>query len=567
MDVQSVIFGTLGGLAIFLFGMNLMSDGLKNMGSASFKRILRSLTKNKLTAILVGTGITCLIQSSSATSVMVVGFVNAGLLIMEQAVAVVLGADIGTTITAWIVSTMGLGKFKMATYALPVIAVGFLINFISKKRKNKMIGQALLGFGLLFLGLGTMSDGVRSLKDSDLIMNVFMRFGSNPFLGILAGVVITIIIQSSSASIAIVQVMAFQGIFGLDAALALMLGANIGTTITAQLAAIGGTKAARGVAMANSVFKILGTILFIPLLLLGWYEEGVRFFISDTISNTGTNGAIMAQIAIAHTAFITINVVIFSTILWPILIKLAKRLSSVSKSSDENKERPIYLDPLLLNTPSIALEQCVKEIAYMTELCHQNITASFEAFIDKDINNNEKIEKREDSIDDLQSDITSYLVQLSRLELSVKESKAIPRLIHCINDAERAGDHAENLMELTELAINNKLLISIEAKRDLHNYFDLIDRQFKAVIKALETRDGQSVADALMLEERINADYDVITQNHVERLEKGECDIPTGVVFIDMITNFEKIGDHLTNIAERVTVQKSYKTAKKVSDS
>ncbi len=545
MDIQAVIFGTIGGLAIFLFGMNYMSDGLKSIGSETFKRILQSITKNRATCITVGLGITFLIQSSSATSVMVVGFVNAGLLAFEQAIAVVLGADIGTTVTAWLVSTMGISKFKIAVYALPVIAIGFLVHFISKSRKKKMIGQTLLGFGLLFLGLGIMSDGVSSIKESETIKDVFQEFGQNPFLGILAGMIITMIIQSSSASIAIVQVMALQGLFGLDAALALMFGADIGTTITAQLAAIGGTKGARGVAMSNSLFKILGVILFIPLLVTGWYAA----FIQNMFDG------IMVQIAAAHTVYIVFNVLLFSTALWPLLFRGAKWLARIDRVSGKEKKR--YLDPLLLNTPPIALEQCVKSVAHMTSQCQINIEAAFSAFIDKDMKRAPDVESREDEIDRLQSEVTSYLVQLSRVDLSVDEARAIPRLIHCINDAERIGDHAENLLELTELMVDGKLCLSLEARRDLLNYYSLVADQFKAVLAAFETKSHEAVEQTFTLEKRINNDYDVMTQNHVERLENGVCTVQTGVIFLDMIANLEKIGDHLTNIAERVDLNNS----------
>ncbi len=558
MNTQDVIFGTVGGLAIFLFGMKYMSEGLKNLGSASFKRILQSLTKNKGTAILVGMGMTCLIQSSSATSVMVVGFVNAGLLILEQAIAVVLGADIGTTITAWIVSAMGLGKFKITAYALPVIAIGFLINFVGKKHKTKMAGQVILGFGLLFLGLGTMSDSVKSIKESQMVMDVFVRFGKNPILGVIAGTFVTMVIQSSSATIAIVQVMAFQNIIGLDAALALMFGADIGTTITAQLAAIGGTKAARGVAMANTLFKIFGAAVFIPLLLSGWYEDAVRFVIPDQMSSAaGTNGAVMAQIAAAHTAYISINVIIFSTVLWPLLVKGSKKLARIREGMDDNGEKIRYLDPLLLNTPTIALEQCIREITFMTEQCHKNIRRSFEAFMNKDLSNVDKIEKQEELIDRLQTDITSFLVKLSRRELNVPQSKAIPLLIHCINDAERIGDHAENLVELTELKVNHNLTLSEHGRRDLQNYFDLVDRQFRAVLFALREQTEEGTSQAVELEDQINSQYVIISHNHVTRLESGVCTIQTGVVFLDMMANLEKIGDHLINIAERVQLNQS----------
>ncbi len=553
MDVQAVIFGSIGGLAVFLFGMTYMSEGLEKIGSESLKKLLHALTKNRLSAIFVGVGVTCIIQSSSATSVIVVGFVNAGLLLLEQAVAVVLGADIGTTITAWVVSTMGIGKLNIAMYALPVIAVGFAMNFVAKSQKRKMIGQTLLGFGLLFLGLGIMSDGVKTIRESESVMGFFEECGPKPLFGIVVGTVFTCIIQSSSATIAIVQIMAFQGIFGLETALPLLLGANIGTTITAQLAVIGGTKTARSVAMANTLFKVLGVVLFIPLLVSGLYEAGVLAIVPDRIAADGANSTIMVQIAVAHTAFILVNVVLFSTVLWRLLLLGARKMSFIGKDTGE-EDQTRYLDPLLLMTPPIALEQCVREVAYMTRQCHKNIIAAFEAFMDKDLKNTPKIEKREEEIDGLQSNITGFLVELGRLGLSEKESRYIPKLIHCINDAERIGDHAENLMELTQLSIGSKLFFSLDAKRDLHNYFDLVDRQFKAVIAALETQRRAAVTEAILIEKQLNEACQVMSHNHVERLENGSCDVQTGVVFLDVIANLEKIGDHLTNIAERVGI-------------
>jgi phosphate:Na+ symporter len=554
MDVQAVLFGTAGGLALFLYGMNYMSEGLKMMNSESFKRVLQSLTNTRGSAIMVGMGVTCLIQSSSATSVMVVGFVNAGLLALSQAIAVVLGADIGTTVTAWIVSTMGIGKFKITTYALPIIAVGFLIFFVAKKRKTKMIGQTILGFGLLFLGLGIMSDGVKSIKESALVLEFLKSFGKNPFLGIFAGTFVTCVIQSSSATIAIIQIMAFQNIFGLDAALALMFGADIGTTITAQIAAIGGTKSARAVAMANTLFKLFGALLFVPLLVTGILESTVLNFIPGGVdAETGTNGVVMAQIAATHTAYIAINVVLFSTLLWPVLVKLSKSLARIS-DEDRSEEKANYLDPILLDTPPIALEQCYKEVAFMTRLCRENIRDSFDCFIDGNLDNIKDIEAKEDKVDDFQTNITSYLVELSRRELSKKESHSIPRLIHCINDAERVGDHAENLCELAELQFERKTGVSDEAKRDLKKYFDLLDRQFQAVIHALTEKDTDSVSLALQLEDEINAEYELMSEHHVRRLDDGTCTVHTGVIVMDVAANIEKIADHLTNIAERVEI-------------
>ena len=551
MEIREIVFGFFGGLAIFLFGMNLMSEGLKKMGNVAFKRILNALTKNRYSAILVGMGITCLIQSSSATSVMAVGLVNAALLDLGQAIAVVLGADIGTTITAWLVSVVG--KFKIVQYALPVIGIGFLINFISKNRKRRMLGQAILGFGLLFLGLGTMAAGVEPIKKSEMAREFFATYGNNPLLGLGAGTLMTVVIQSSSATIAIIQIVALQGIFGLEAALPLMMGADIGTTITAQLAALGGTKGARGVAMANTFFKLLGVCLFLPLLLTGLFQGAVESVLPTQLDpRTGANAVVMVQIAAAHTAYIAINVILFSTILWPVLLRLSKWASQIS--DDASEEDTIYLDPLLLENPPIALEQCITQLTYMTRQCYKNITMSFEAFLDRDLSEVKKIVQREERIDELQEEITSYLVKLSSRELAHATSRAIPKIIHCINDAERIGDHAENLTELTELAIADKRTFSLDAKRELLNYYSLVDRQFQAVLKALEHRIREAVTEAQELEVQINEQQEVIIQSHIARLEAGTCTVLAGLVFLDTVANLEKIGDHLVNIAERLDV-------------
>lgn len=556
MDYQEVIFKTFGGLAVFLYGMNLMSDGLKKIGSESFQKVLRTLTKNRFVAIMVGMLVTCGIQSSSATSVMVVGFINAGLLAFEQGVAVVLGADIGTTITAWIVSAIGIGEFKLAAYSLPIIAVGFLLNFIAKRRRLKMIGQTLLGFGFLFLGLGTMSEGIGPIKHSAMLTEFFKSCGENPFLGVAAGTVVTMIVQSSSATIAIVQVMAATGIINLDAALPLMMGDNIGTTVTAQLAAVGGTRGAGGVAMANTMFKIFGTALFIPLLLLGIYQSFVLFVIPDapTTAN-GLNGTIMVQIAVAHSSFNIVNTIIFSTALWPLLISAAKKFSYGSGSFEESKQDRRYLDPLLLETPPIAIEQCVSELIYMTRTAHKNIVAGFEAFMETNLKAAPDIERREQTINKLQSQTTAFLVQLSRLDLSEEESRAIPRLIHCINDAERIGDHAQNLLELTDLKINNKTVFGEEAQAEVRRFFGLIEQHFELVFTALTKKTREAVAAAVAQEKTINTEYESLSHTNIGRLDIDKAGgVLAGVVYFDLIANLERIADHLTNIAERVQI-------------
>ncbi len=556
MEYHIIVFKSFGGLAVFLYGMNLMSDGLKKISSESFKRVLRTLTKNRPAAILVGLVITCSIQSSSATSVMVVGFINAGLLAFQQGVAVVLGADIGTTITAWIVSALGIGEFKIVSFSLPIIGLGFIINFVAKRRKPKMIGQVLLGFGFLFLGLGTMADGVGPIKNSKMITDFFATCAENPFLGILAGTVVTVIIQSSSATIAILQVMASHGIISLDAALPIMLGDNIGTTITAQLAAIGGTKAARGVAMANSLFKIFGTAIFTPLLLLGIYQAGIRFLIPDSaVSISGANSTIMMQIAVAHSAFNIINTIIFSSAMWPVLIGSAKKLSFGKGSFDDADVDRRYLDPLLLENPPTAIEQCVSELAYMTKIAKKNIIAGFAAFMENNLKDSTEIRRREEIIDKLQHQTTAFLVQLTRLDLSEEDSYAIPRLIHCINDAERIGDHAENLLELTELKINNKIVFSQEVVDEIQKFFKLVEDHCNIVLKALDIKKPEIIEEAMKSEKKIDAAFEMLSHANIGKLDVDKTGgVLSGVVFFDLIANLERIADHLTNIAERVEI-------------
>jgi len=552
MNVQTTVFGLIGGLALFLYGMNLTSAGLRGMGSESFKRIMHTLTRNRPTAILVGMGVTCLIQSSSATSVMAVGFVNAGLLAMDQAVAVVLGADIGTTITAWIVSATGIEKINIADYSLPLVALGFLINFVAKQRKRKMLGQVILGFGLLFLGLGTMSMGVREFRESDALREFFALHCDNPFLGILAGTVVTMVIQSSSATIAIVQLMAFQNLFGLEVALPLMVGANIGTTITAQLAAIGGSKRARGLAMANTAFKVLTAAAMVPLLTTGLWEDAIRFILPDTSGSGGVR--VMLQIAIAHTTFIALGVVLFSSALWKPLIKIARWTARMRDDMTGQIDR---LDPLLLETPPFAIELTTRELTKMVHLCRENLRAAFRAFTERDLSQSHAISERESAIDQMQERITSYLVALSQRDLAVKVSAAIPELIHAINDAERIGDHAENLVELAQQRISGGVELSADGMGELREYFELLDRQFATTLEALEAGSRKAVNTALVLEGQVNAEHDRLTQCHISRLESGTCTVQAGILFVEMLINLEKVGDHLTNIAERTEVGES----------
>lgn len=537
IDIQSLVFSFLGGLAIFLFGMNFMSDGLKQLGSNKFSEILQHLTKSRLRGILAGTGITCLIQSSSATSVMVVGFVNAGLLNLSQAIAVILGADIGTTFTAWIVSIMG--KFKITHYALPIILVGFLIHMLAKSKRTRMYGQCLLGFGFLFLGLGTMSDGFEPLKQSEHIKTLFATFGTNPLLGILAGLIVTMVLQSSSATIAIVQVMAFQGLFQLDSALALMLGCGIGTTITAHLAAITGSRTARTVAVSNSMFKILGTAIFIPFLYNGWYAGIVSWFVSS--------GTPMTQIAVANSMFNIIVVSLFAIFLWKPFVKLSQLLSYGKKEEIERKAK--YLDPLFLDDPPIAMKQSILELTRMSGIARNMVVNARDALFNKSSKKVRKVFESEEAVDELQNAITSYLIKISERDLDSKESTEYPVLLHCVNDIEKVGDYCVNLADYAEKMGSKK---KFSPKNDLHNIdemFEKVETMFDHVINALKDQKASEAGKALVYEDQIDDMKLKCRKNYLANLKSKKFNPEFEMMNMDIASNLEKIADHLSSIA------------------
>lgn len=554
INIQTLIFKFFGGLAIFLYGLNCMSDGLKNIGSNTLRKILNSLTKNRFRGILVGVGITCLIQSSSATSVIVVGFVNAGLLALQQALAVVLGAEIGTTFTAWIVSIMGMGKFKISYYALPVIAVGFLINFIAKRKKTKMFGQSLLGFGFLFMGLGIMSEGIEPLKASTSIREVFALFGKNPFLGILAGTILTMLIQSSSATIAIVQVMAFQELIEFHAVLPIILGCNIGTTITAQLAAMGGTRTSHSLAMGHSIFNILGTLIFLPLLLTGVYGEIIKLIVPGTLQQSN----VMFHIAVAHSVFNITNVLIFSLILWPLLIKAAKFLSYGKDLEIDVRTETKYLDPLLLNNPPIAMQQTIFELIHMTKIAKSAVQDAEVAILQKDMQKAELAKKKEDILDDFQRKITSYLIQISEKNLGTIESKEYPLLLHSVNDIEKIGDYANNLANYAEMKVDKKFEFSQTSIDGIKSMFQKLYELFDIVILSLKEKNTSEAYKAIKIEDQIDNMKLERRKNYIKNLNKRETNPESEMMAMDIATNIEKMGDHLISIAKVVLKNMQY---------
>ncbi len=540
---KELVFMLLGGLGFFFFGMQIMSDGLKKIAGERLKNILHVVTKLPILGVLIGAAITCLIQSSSATTVMVVGFVNAGLLALKQAIGVVMGANIGTTFTAWLVSSMAV--FKITHYALPAVGIGFAVKTFGKSKNTRFWGQVLMGFGILFIGLGFMKDAFDPLKKSQYVKDIFATFSYNPLLGVLVGTLFTILLQSSSATIAIVQVLAFNGVISFPAAIPLILGDNIGTTITAQLASMGANLNARRAAMSHTLFNVLGVAYMLFFVYTGWFERAIEFVIPGGI----TTKNIMFYIAVAHSSFNVFNTLVFLP-----LVGLLEKMSItlVPKKKDAIEPGPQYLEKHLLNTPPIAMEQARNEAVYMMSLANKSVTASVRSFLEGDLSNVKKIPKYENAIDNLQSAITQYLIELSQRTLSEEESEELPVLIHNVNDIERIGDHAENILELGERKTEQKLTFSDEALHDLTLMWNELKSMLVETEAALKNNDSNSARKVLEREEKINTFQENLKGNHVDRLYKGACDLKSGVVFIDFVDNIEKIGDHLTNIAQGI---------------
>ncbi|MCK4261916.1 Na/Pi cotransporter family protein [bacterium] len=542
---RELVFGLIGGLGLFFFGMKLLSDGLRKVAGERVRRILQLLIKTPVIGVLVGAAVTCIIQSSSATTVMTVGLVNAGLMGLRQAISVVMGANIGTTVTAWLVSLISfMEDFKITHFALPIIGIGFAVSSMGRSRKSKLRGQVLLGFGILFLGLSFMKGAFQPYHDSPAVQKFFESFSRNPLLGVLAGMVVTMLFQSSSVTIAIIAVMAFQGLISFPAAIPLILGDNIGTTITAELAAMGTNVPARRTARAHTMFNVIGVAWMFPLVQSGWYARAIDAVIPGPIVAAN----VMFAIALAHSAFNIVNTIIFLP-----LIGLLERVSvKIVPGAAELAAVPRYLEKHLLDTPPMAFEQARREIVRMAEVARGAVKDAMDGFLNNDVKSLNRVASTEEAIDNLQTEITQYLVELSQRNLSEEESQELPVFLHSVNDIERIGDHAENLVELAQRKIEERLPFTDLAIAELKGMYSETSNMIEDVITALRANDKTSARRALKREDRVNQLQIELRQNHIQRLNKGACKVLSGIVFLDFVNNLEKIGDHLTNIAQAV---------------
>lgn len=548
-----MVFQLIGGLGFFFFGMKTMSDGLKKIAGDKLKSFLHAVTKHRVYGVMVGIFVTMMIQSSSATTVMVVGFVNAGLLALKQAITVIIGANIGTTFTAWLVSSMSI--FKISKYALPAIGIGFAIMTLGKT-KRKHWGQVILGFGLLFMGLHYMKDAFEPLKQSQYLMDIFASFSAQPVLGVLAGIIFTVLLQSSSATIAIVQVLAFNGVISFDAAIPIILGDNIGTTITAQMAAIGANINARRAAMSHTVFNVIGTLYMLVFVYLGWFSQFINYIIPGEITLIN----IMFHIAVAHSMFNVVNMLLFLP-----FVGLLERVSIwlVPKGADAIDFGTQYLEKHLLDTPPLALEQVHRENAYMLNIAKKAVTHAAMSFLENDLKKIDKVLDLETVTDNLQSEITQYIIELSQRNLSPNESRTLPVLIHNVNDLERIGDHSQNLAELARRKIEEKMVFSPAAIEEIKLMWEEVRMMLQEAEDALKNNNTDAAHKMLEREDRINAMQNDFKHSHINRLNDGSCQLNSGFVFLEFIDNLEKIGDRLMNIAQSVIGKMEWELVRK----
>ncbi|MBY0096361.1 Na/Pi cotransporter family protein [Mesobacillus maritimus] len=536
LNVQAMLFEFLGGLGIFLFGIKYMGDGLQKSAGDRLRDLLDRFTTNPVMGVLAGIVVTVLIQSSSATTVLTVGLVSAGFMNLRQAIGVIMGANIGTTVTAFIIG-IDIGEF-----ALPVIALGAILLFFFKNQKIHNIGQIVFGFGALFYGLELMSAGMKPLRSLQAFQDLTVQMSDNPILGVVIGTLFTVIVQSSSATIGILQGLFGDGLIRLDAALPVLFGDNIGTTITAILASIGASVAARRAAATHVLFNLVGTIIF--TILLNPFTRVVEFIKEAMNLNPEMT------IAFAHGIFNTTNTLIqlpFVAVLAYIVTKLIPGQDSVVDYKAK------HLDPIFIEqSPSIALGQAKEEVLRMGQFAVQGLEETKQYLETKNSKNASTAYQLEEAINNLDRKITDYLVRLSSSSLSKQDSEVHGNLMDTVRDIERIGDHFENILELVEYQQANKVKMTDLAMGDLDTMFSLTISTVNNALQSLDQNDRTIAEKVVRKEEEIDKMERSLRKQHILRISEGSCSGQAGIVFVDIVSNLERIGDHAVNIADYV---------------
>ncbi len=558
MDVFSVIT-FLGGITFFLFGMSVLSDNLERLAGSKLESILQRMTANPLRGLLLGTVITMAIQSSSATTVMLVGLVNSGIMQLASTVEVIFGAKIGTTITAWIFSLAGIESdvfwikmLKPANFA-PILAfIGIVMRMMSKSDRKKTIGTIFIGFAVLIYGMTMMSDAVEPLAESELFMNLLVKF-SNPLLGLLLGTVITAIIQSSSASVGILQALALTGSISVGLSIPIIMGQNIGTCVTAVLASIGANTKAKRVSVIHLSISVISTAVFLPLFWI-FKEVVAPAFLNDTVSAFG--------IAVIHTIF---NIFTTLLLIWfkKGLLFIAEKVVSEKEIHTESAEDILFLDELLLKTPTAALTASATAASHMAELARGSVDMALstldiiEKNIDADIAVNvDTIKNTENETDIFEDKLGTYLVKLSGESLSDRDAQVITKLLHVIGDFERLGDHAWNLAKAAKEIAAKHMSFTPDAMAELKNVSAALTEILDITVRAYTENDVTIATDVEPLEQVIDRLIATIRAGHITRLQRGQCTIEAGFVLADILNNYERISDHCSNIAVAIIEEK-----------
>ncbi len=541
MNYLDILIPFAGGLGMFIYGMQIMAQGLENAAGNKMKSLLEVLTKNKLMGVMLGAAITAVIQSSSATTVMVVGFVNAGIMNLTQAMGVIMGANIGTTVTGWLVSSVEWAEFLSPTKIAPVAVIaGVIIMLTGKRRSSKEIANIIVGFGLLFIGISSMSAAVEPLQEAEGFVSLFVTLGKNPFLGILAGALVTAVIQSSSASVGILQSLAAAGLVPFSAAIYIIMGQNIGTCVTAILSSLGAKKNAKSAALMHLLFNVIGTVIF-----------SVVAIIYFQVVNPAAGGGLITQteISIVHTFFnIATTVLLFPASNW--IVKLAKKIGRVDEK--ENDRSKILLDDRMLETPSIALQSVINETIRMGEIVRDSMGLAKNVLHTRKEEEIGQIKEDEKTVDRLCAGITDYTIKLGSLQISEKEHQTTAHLLQVLSDIERISDYCENISEFAETMNEKKLEFSDIAVSNLQ---DMIDETVQCYEYALDAFKENNHEKALkVIEKETNVDnYEInLRSSHMKRLSRNECNTEAGVVFLDALVCVERISDHARNIAEEV---------------
>lgn len=540
------IFTMLGGLAFFLYGMNVMSTGLEKLTGGKLEVALKKMTSNKIKSLLLGAGITIAIQSSSALTVMLIGLVNSGIMQIEQTVGICFGSNIGTTLTAWILSLSGIegGNFfikmlKPESFSPLIALIGIIMIMVCKKNKKKDIGRILVGFAILMTGMTLMSDSVDPLANSPEFQKILTAF-KNPFLGVLVGAVFTGIIQSSAASVGILQAFSLTGGLSNGMALPIIMGLNIGTCVTALISSIGVKKNAKRVACIHLLINTFGTLILLPIALI--LENLIKLSIFSNTANA-------FSIALMHTIFNVAITVIF--------IPFSETLCKISKTiikdgKDENGENPkpmVVLDDILLKTPAVAVEACKGATIEMAELTKETIMKALEILTVYSEETAESIIENEDIIDGFEDKINGYLLKISRSSVTGNDSRSVSKMMHCVGNFERISDHAVNLVESAQEMHEKGIKFSAECLNEISVITDAISENISKAFESYKLNDLAVAHKVEPLEEVVDNLSTELKNRHIRRLQNDECTVELGYIFQDILTNLERISDHCSNIA------------------